>query len=127
MSQETLISSRRQLCDLLTDWWGKEPGFYDLMSPGGDVLCLGLGGQHGCAMFATSSMLKEGGTLDGVADETASDNFEDDFEFDASGTATPVSSRYLLTLETILKVPATSSTLPTSRATLSGSDGCLWS
>ncbi len=103
-SIQTPIASHDELRDLLGQLWSGEPQFYDLVSPQGDTLCLGLGAEHGCATFATWLMVKEGRTTDAVFDEDASEDPESGFEFLAGGTPTPVAPRYLGPLETIERI-----------------------
>jgi hypothetical protein len=98
---ERPLSNPDDLDEALAALWLGEPQFVDLLSPGGDVLCLGIGGERGCAGFGTWLMIKEGRTIDAVGDEDASDIPDEDIFFLAGGTPTPVAPSGLLSLEVI--------------------------
>jgi hypothetical protein len=103
----TFLESPDHLRELVAQLWqSSRAELYDILSPGGDVLQMGLGKRKGCATYGTWLMVKEGRATRAVGDENAADDAEPEAVFlsGAGGEPNDVGLRNLLSLSELQRI-----------------------
>lgn len=93
------ISTERELRQVFEDFQQHDPGLVDLVSPVGDCLMIGVGGEHACVMFTQAS-----GNPPYLMARGPSNDYDSHIEFTRGGTPTPIPLAYVLPFSTMVDI-----------------------
>jgi hypothetical protein len=93
------ISTEQELRKMLENLRQHDPGLVDLVSPAGDCLMIGVGGEHACAQFTQVS-----GNPPYLMARGPADDYDSHIEFARGGTPTPIPLAYILSFSRMVDI-----------------------
>lgn len=93
------IPTEQKLRQELEELRQHDRGLVDLVSPTGDCLMIGVGGEYGCVQFTQAS-----GSPPYLLARGFSDDYDSHIEFARGGTPTPIPLAYVLPFQRVVDI-----------------------
>ena len=93
------VATAEQLRDVLNGFREPRPRIVHLVSPEGNLLTIGVGGEHASVGFTEAS-----GDPPYLMARGTSDDYDTDVEFSLGGTPTPIAMAYILPFDKMVAI-----------------------